>query len=111
MSFVAIPPSEVEEAWTASIDTVEAFSKSGARGGQQAFQSASANMTRLTGIFCRQKSRASKGSAEAAEDLERWTAALGFCDLVSLYLLSGLRGPEDFPLPIPLRPRRRPRPG
>ena len=30
VSFIAIPPAEAEEAWTASINTVEAFSKSGA---------------------------------------------------------------------------------
>ncbi len=30
VSFIAIPPGEAEEAWTASIDAVEAFSKLGA---------------------------------------------------------------------------------
>ena len=30
VSFIAIPPREAEEAWTASINTVEAFSKTGA---------------------------------------------------------------------------------
>src|SRR5271154_1942411 len=31
VSFIAIPPGEAEEAWTASINTVEAFSKVGAK--------------------------------------------------------------------------------
>lgn len=30
-------------------------------------------------------------------DLDRWTAALGFCDLLSLYLCSGARQPAEFP--------------
>ena len=40
-----------------------------------------------------------------AEDLERWTAALGFCDLVSLYLLSGLSREVEFPLAHPASPQ------
>jgi hypothetical protein len=34
----------------------------------------------------------------AREDLDRWTAAIGFCDLVSLYLCCGSREPAEFPL-------------
>jgi hypothetical protein len=37
----------------------------------------------------------------ATADLDRWTAALGFCDLVSLYLLSGLSREVEFPLAHP----------
>jgi hypothetical protein len=40
-----------------------------------------------------------------AADLERWIAALGFCDLVSLYLCSGSREPAEFPLAHPADPR------
>lgn len=35
------------------------------------------------------------------EDLDRWTAAIGFCDLVSLYLCCGAREPAEFPLAHP----------
>ena len=38
-------------------------------------------------------------------DLARWTAALGFCDLVSLYLLTGLRSEISFPLAHPSAPQ------
>ena len=35
------------------------------------------------------------------EDLTRWTGAVGFCDLLSLYLCSGLRGAATLPLAHP----------
>ncbi len=35
------------------------------------------------------------------EQLKRWTDALGFCDLVSLYLCSGVTAPAEFPLAHP----------
>lgn len=40
----------------------------------------------------------------APSDLERWTAALGFCDLLSLYLCCGRREPVEFPLAHPADP-------
>ncbi len=40
----------------------------------------------------------------ASADLERWTAALGFCDLLSLYLCSGCTDPVTFPLAHPADP-------
>ncbi len=33
----------------------------------------------------------------AADDLDRWTAAMGVCDLLSLYLCSGCTEPVEFP--------------
>ena len=36
--------------------------------------------------------------------LKRWTDALGFCDLVSLYLCSGAKAPAEFPLAHPAEP-------
>jgi hypothetical protein len=32
-----------------------------------------------------------------AENLDRWTAAMGMCDLLSLYLCSGSEAPAEFP--------------
>jgi hypothetical protein len=46
------------------------------------------------------RQRRLEGSAGDA-DLARWTAALGFCDLVSLCLLSGLSGEVELPLAHP----------
>jgi hypothetical protein len=38
------------------------------------------------------------------EDLDWWTAAIGFCDLVSLYFCCGAREPAEFPLSHPSLP-------
>jgi predicted exporter len=43
-------------------------------------------------------------SSGNADDLARWTAALGFCDLVSLFLLSGLSREVELPLAHPASP-------
>jgi hypothetical protein len=104
VSFVAIAPSEVEEAWTASIDTVETFSKSGAVVVSRHFSLIGQHDPAHRYFLQAEKSR-QKRLGGSPEDLERWTAALRFCDLVSLYLLSGLRGPEDFPLAYPSSPQ------
>lgn len=40
----------------------------------------------------------------SSEDLIRWTGALGFCDLLSLYLCCGSRVPAIFPLCHPADP-------
>ncbi|MBV8569620.1 MAG: DUF3891 family protein, partial [Acidobacteriaceae bacterium] len=37
-------------------------------------------------------------------DLDRWTGALGFCDLLSLYLCAGCTTPAEFPLAHPASP-------
>jgi uncharacterized protein DUF3891 len=44
-----------------------------------------------------------------AEDLDRWTAALGMCDLLSLYLCSGSDKPAEFPFSHPADARSRER--
>ncbi|HEY7391956.1 MAG TPA: DUF3891 family protein [Bryobacteraceae bacterium] len=41
------------------------------------------------------------------EDLDRWTAAIGFCDIVSLYLCCGAREPAEFSLAHPSLPSAR----
>jgi hypothetical protein len=97
VSFVAIAPSEVEEAWTASIDTVETFSKTGAAVVSRHFTRIGQHDQAHRHFLQAEKSRQQRLGG-SPQDIDRWTAALGFCDLVSLYLLSGLRGPEDFPL-------------
>lgn len=111
VSFISIPPREAEEAWTASIQTVEGFSKTGA-------MIVSRHFTLLAGHDpvhqrfvqaekARQHRLDGKGKEDPpkGEDLERWTAALGFCDLVSLSLLSGLSGEVELPLAHPASPQ------
>ncbi len=39
------------------------------------------------------------------EELERWTAAIGFADLLSLYLCSGSNHPVEFPVAHPADPK------
>ena len=105
VSFVAIPPREVEEAWTASINTVEALSKPGAMIISRHFSLLAGHVAVHQRFVEAEKSRQRKLAASANdEDLALWTAALGFCDLVSLSLLSGLSRVE-LPLAHPASPQ------
>jgi hypothetical protein len=111
VSFISIPPRELEEAWTASINTVEAFSKSGAMIVSRHFSLLAGHdpvHRRLQAEKTRQHRLEGSGKAEDApkgDDLARWTAALGFCDLVSLSLISGLRGEVELSLAHPASPQ------
>ena len=103
VSFLATSPAEAADAWSASIDTVEAFSKVGAIIVSRHFillaqQDQPAHQRFLEAEKLRQ--RKLEGAALEA-DLIRWTAALGFCDLVSLYLLNALSREVEFPLAHP----------
>jgi hypothetical protein len=105
VSFVAIPPTEVEEAWTASINTVEALSKPGAMIISRHFSLLAGHDSVHQRFLQAEQSRERKLAASANdEDLTRWTAALGFCDLVSLFLLSGLSREVELPLAHPASP-------
>jgi hypothetical protein len=128
ISFIAIPPGEAVEAWTASIDAVEAFSKAGAiivsrhfsllaqhdqARHQRFLQAERLRQRRLDGSIAK-KGDALKdaGTPKGADPpkgayLDRWTSALGFCDLVSLYLLSGSGREVEFPLAHPASPEAR----
>ena len=106
VSFISIPPRETEEAWTASIQTVEGFSKIGAMIVSRHFTLLAGHDPAHQRFVHAEKARQHRleGSAKA-EDLARWTAALGFCDLVSLSLLSGLSGEVELPLAHPASPQ------
>jgi hypothetical protein len=105
VSFIAIPAAEAEEAWTASINTVETFSKLGAVVVSRHFALIAQNDQAHHQRFL-QAEKARQRKLQGSEgDLGRWTAALGFCDLVSLYLLCGLSGPMEFPLAHPSSPQ------
>jgi hypothetical protein len=103
VSFVAIQASEAEEIWTASIDTVATFSRPGAEVVSKHFSLIAQHDTAHRHFLQREKTRQERLGGNP-QDIDRWTAALGFCDLVSLYLLCGLPGPEDFPLTHPSSP-------
>jgi hypothetical protein len=106
--FLSVPPREAEEAWTASIDTVETFSKTGAMIVSRHFSLLAehdpVHQRFLQAEKARQQRLESSGKAEdppKGDDIVRWTAALGFCDLVSLFLLSGLSREVELPLAHP----------
>jgi hypothetical protein len=104
VSFVAMAPAEIEEAWTASINTVEALTKPGAMIISRHFSLLAGHDSVHQRFLQAEKSRQRKLAAEASDaDLTRWTAALGFCDLLSLTLLSGLSRVE-LPLAHPASP-------
>jgi Protein of unknown function (DUF3891) len=107
VSFVAIPPAEMIEAWTASIDAVEALSKEGALVVSRHFTLLArldpAHQRFVKTEQARQQRLA--GGAPSEADLVRWTNALGFCDLVSLYLLTGLSTDVELPLAHPASPQ------
>lgn len=112
VSFLSIPPREVEEAWTASIHTVEAFSKTGAMVISRHFHLLAGHDPVHQHFVEVEKARRQRLEASAdaedppnGDDLERWTAALGFCDLVSLFLLSGLSREVELPLAHPASPQ------
>ena len=106
VSFISIPPQEVEEAWTASINTVETFSKTGAMIISRHFHLLAGSDPVHQRFVQAEKARQQglEGSGKA-EDIQRWTAALGFCDLVSLFLLSGLSREVELPLAHPASPQ------
>jgi hypothetical protein len=110
VSFIAVPPREAEEAWTTSINTVEGFSKPGAMIISRHFSLLAGHdpvhQRFLETEKLRQRklaSSADKADSPKGDDLVQWTAALGFCDLVSLSLLSGL-GSVELPLAHPASP-------
>ena len=105
VAFTANSPQETIEAWTASINSVERLSPAGGLVVSRHFtllaNPALSEHRRFSTIEqTRQRALKAKASGSAS-DLDRWTAALGFCDLVSLYMLTGLRLQTSFPLAHP----------
>ncbi len=109
VSFVAVSPAEAAEAWTASIDSVEGLTKIGAIIVSRHFSFLAQHDQIHHQRFLRserlRQQKLEGASTTSGEDLERWTAALGFCDLVSLSLVSGLSSEVEFPLAHPASPQ------
>jgi hypothetical protein len=98
VSFLAISASEIEEAWTASIDAVAAFSANGAKVVSRHFTL----LAQHDPVRHRQFLNGTHATkSELHADIEGWTAALGVCDLISLYLVCGLTREVEFPLAHP----------
>jgi Protein of unknown function (DUF3891) len=95
--FVAVSSAELMEAWTASIDMVETLTKAGALVISRHFLHLAGQDKAKQKFVQHEKSRQQRLAQHAKPgDLERWTAALQFCDVLSLYLVSGLAGPAEF---------------
>lgn len=95
--FVAVSAEELTEAWAASVNMVETLTKAGALVVSRHFLHL-AGQDRARQKFVQQETaRQQRLAAHAAPaDLERWTAALQFCDVLSLYLVSGIEGHAEF---------------
>ena len=112
VSFVAIPAAEAREAWTASIEIVEELTSVGARVVSKHFvMLAGQDPAHRTFIHAEGERRQRLENATLADgkrpteaDFDRWTAALQFCDLLSLYLLSGLTAPVKLSVAHPATP-------
>jgi hypothetical protein len=102
VSFITISPREAEEAWTASIEAIAAFSDMGAKVVSRHFTL----LAQHDPVQHRRFLNGPKASkSELDSDIEAWTAALGFCDLMSLYLVCGLTREVELPLAHPASPR------
>jgi hypothetical protein len=104
VSFLNISARETEEAWTASIEAVAALSANGAKVVSRHFTLLAQHDPAQHRSFLNGP-HASKSELHA--DIEGWTAALGVCDLISLYLACGLTREVEFPLAHPASPHAR----
>jgi hypothetical protein len=104
VSFVRNSPHELAQAWTASIQSMERISPVASIIVGRHFTLLAAGGHEHRAFIDAEKMRQRKleRSTHVDEsDLNRWTGALGFCDLVSLYLITGLRNETSFPLAHP----------
>lgn len=106
VSFIANSPQESAEAWTASINSVERMCPSGGLIVSRHF-TLLARHTEQRSFIASERRRQRRLEAECrapGPEIGRWVAALGFCDLLSLYLLCGFQNGAEFPLAHPSSP-------
>jgi Protein of unknown function (DUF3891) len=102
-SFVAYPPEGAVNAWRKSIREAEERSPlAGILTSRHFCMLAPRDGDPHHEVFAQQESKRrathEAASSLSADDLDRFTAALGFCDLLSLCLCSGLSGAVQMPL-------------
>jgi hypothetical protein len=108
-SFLAYPAEAAADAWRKSIREAEARSAlAGILTSRHFCLLAPRDSDPYHAAFVEQENQR-RAPQEAASstlrtDLDRYTAALGFCDLLSLYLCSGLTGAVRIPLAHPADP-------
>jgi Protein of unknown function (DUF3891) len=109
VAFPSNSPHEMVEAWTASINSVERLFPAGGLIVSRHFTLLArpelGEHRRFIDAERKRQRALETRNLGAANDVDRWTAALGFCDLVSLYLLTGLRSETSFPLAHPASPQ------
>jgi Protein of unknown function (DUF3891) len=94
VSFIDVPSSEAVGAWKASVDEAEKISPECGFIVSRHFSLLAVRGDRAHATFSKQEAarreRIVRSSKPDPSDMERWTDALGFCDLLSLYLCSGV---------------------
>lgn len=98
VSFIDISSLETVDAWKASVDEAEKIAPACGFVVSRHFSLLAMRGDRAHATFAKQEARRRErirrnmkpDSSDLDRDLDRWTDALGFCDLLSLYLCSGL---------------------
>lgn len=94
VSFLSLPPADILAAWTASIDAMEKIAPECACIVSSHFSLLATAQGRLHAAFRLQEESRRAGLIKRARldsaNLDRWTDALGFCDLLSLYMCTGV---------------------
>ncbi len=107
LSFLSIPPADILAAWKASIDAMEKIAPECACIVSSHFSLLATTQDRPHSAFRAQEGSRRAGLIKRARldpaNLERWTDALGFCDLLSLYLCSGVANHARIPRVHPAR--------
>lgn len=107
VSFLSVPPADSLVAWKASIDAMEKIAPEAACIVSSHFSLLATAQDRPHIAFRRQEESRRAGLTKRARldpaTLERWTDALGFCDLLSLYLCCGVTSTAGIPRVHPAR--------
>jgi hypothetical protein len=107
-SFVSASVADSIQAWTASIDFAQGISADAGMVVSRHFlllaSSRAAEFSRFLKMEEKRYAAPSDKRSVSAKDLQRYIDVLGFCDLLSLFLLTGLSGPQSFPLAHPSSP-------
>ena len=105
--FLSLPPADLLSAWKASIDAMEKIAPECACIVSSHFSLLATAQDRPHAAFRAQEESRRAGLIKRARldpaNLERWTDALGFCDLLSLYMCSGVAAPARIPRVHPAR--------
>lgn len=107
VSFLSMSPADNLAAWKASIDAMEKIAPEAACIVSSHFTLLATAQDRPHSSFRAQEESRRAGLIKRARldaaNIERWTDALGFCDLLSLYMCCGVAAPALIPRAHPAR--------